>query len=105
MSINRHLTGNTPFTLTQVIYPSNAVNKAVTWSSSNESVATVSATGVVTPIAEGMTLIVVTTVDRGNMDGCVVNVTKQDIERNKINPKERNFKNQEHIDTKTRYTS
>ena len=84
---DRHLTGNTPFTLTQVIYPSNAVNKAVTWSSSNESVATVSAAGVVTPIAEGMTLIVVTTVDRGNMDGCVVNVTKKDITEISLTPK------------------
>ncbi|MBX4268101.1 Ig-like domain-containing protein [Clostridium estertheticum] len=76
---NKHLIGNIPFTLKPVISPSNAVNKAVTWSSSNENVATVSATGVVTPIAEGITLIVVTTVDRGNMDGCLVNVTKQDV--------------------------
>ncbi|MBX4263958.1 Ig-like domain-containing protein [Clostridium estertheticum] len=76
---SRDLIGNTPFTLKPVISPSNAVNKAVTWSSSNENVATVSATGVVTPIAEGITLIAVTTVDRGNMDGCLVNVTKQNV--------------------------
>ena len=69
----------TPFTLTVVITPSNAVNKAVTYRSSNENVATVSATGVVTPIATGMTLIIVTTVDRGIMDACLVFVTKQDI--------------------------
>ncbi|MBW9170430.1 Ig-like domain-containing protein [Clostridium estertheticum] len=75
----------TPFTLTTVINPSNAVNKAVTWSSSNENVAVVSATGVVTPIAEGVTLIIATTVDRGIMDACVVNVTKQDIAKMTLN--------------------
>ena len=73
------LKDGTPYTLTQVITPTNAVNKAVIWSSSNESVATVSDKGIVTPISTGTTLIMVTTVDRGNVDGCVVNVTKKDI--------------------------
>ena len=81
-----NLIAGTTYTLTQVITPSNASNKAVIWSSSNESVATVSATGVITPIAEGMTLIVVTTVDRGNVDGCVVNVTKKDIDTITLTP-------------------
>ncbi|MFT5872949.1 MAG: hypothetical protein ACI8WT_001890 [Clostridium sp.] len=74
-----NLIDGTNYTLTQVITPSNAVNKSVTYSSSNETVATVSDKGIVTPIATGTTLIVVTTVDRGNVDGCVVNVTKKDV--------------------------
>ncbi|MBU3158245.1 Ig-like domain-containing protein [Clostridium frigoris] len=73
------LRDRTPYTLIPTINPTNAVNKAVIWSSSNEAVATVSDKGVVTPISTGITLILATTVDRGNMDGCVVNVTKQDV--------------------------
>jgi len=76
----------TPFTLTQVITPSNAVNKSVTWSSSNESVATVGSTGIVTTLAEGMTLITATTVDGGNVDGCVVYVTKMNLAEISLNP-------------------
>jgi len=69
----------TTFTLNQVITPSNAANKAVTWSSSNEAVATVSTAGIVTPIAAGMTVIVVKTVDGEHADICIVNVTKRDV--------------------------
>ena len=69
----------TNFTLTEVISPSNAVNKAVTWSSTNEAVATVSASGVVTPIAVGSALIKVQAVDGVVSDFCFVTVTKQDV--------------------------
>ncbi|WP_226681728.1 Ig-like domain-containing protein [Sutcliffiella horikoshii] len=53
-------------TLTAAVTPSNATNKKVTWSSSDPSVATVSATGVVTALKNGTTTITVTT-DDGNM--------------------------------------
>ena len=51
--------------LTATVLPSNATNKAVTWSSANASVATVSSTGLVMGIAPGSTTIRVQTVDRG----------------------------------------
>ena len=82
VTLNFHqkdLVAGTTFSLNQVIMPSNASIKTVIWSSSNEDVATVSSTGVVTPIEEGMTLIVVKTVDGGNIDSCIVNVKKQEV--------------------------
>jgi uncharacterized protein YjdB len=69
----------TTFTLSDVIFPSNAANTAVTWSSTNTAVATVSSSGVVTPIAAGTTMIMVKTVDGGCADGCMVNVTTQEV--------------------------
>jgi len=53
--------------LTAVVSPANATNKAVTWSSSNPGIASVSATGLVTAgtITEGTASITVTTIDRG----------------------------------------
>jgi uncharacterized protein YjdB len=45
------------------IAPSIASNKSVTWSSSNTSIATVSSTGVVTPVSRGRVVITVKTVD------------------------------------------
>ena len=60
-------------TLTATIAPENASYKSVTWSSSNESVATVK-DGVVTGKAVGMATITVTTVDRGKKATCTVTV-------------------------------
>ena len=53
------------FTLTATVLPVNATNKAVTWESSNQSVATVDADGKVTCLngAGGTTTITVKTVD------------------------------------------
>ena len=61
--------------LTAIVMPSYATNKNVTWSSSNPSVATVSATGLVTPVAVGETTITVTTQDGNKTAQCVVTVT------------------------------
>lgn len=49
--------------LTATIYPSFATRRTFTWSTSNSSVATVNASGVITPIALGTATITVTTAD------------------------------------------
>jgi uncharacterized protein YjdB len=56
---------NKSTTLTAVIEPSTAINKSVTWKSSNTSVATVNSMGVVTGVSVGTATITVTTVDQG----------------------------------------
>ena len=61
-------------TLTPQITPSNASNKNVTYSSSNESVATVSDIGVVTAVSNGTAVITVTTVDGNKTATCMVTV-------------------------------
>lgn len=61
--------------LTVSVLPTEAANKAVTWSSEDESVATVSGDGLVTGVAEGMTRITVTTVDGGKTDELTVVVS------------------------------
>lgn len=60
-------------TITAAVSPDNATNKTVTWTSSNEGVATV-ANGVVTAVAEGTATITVTTVDGGKTAICTVTV-------------------------------
>jgi hypothetical protein len=61
-------------TLTATVAPDNATNKAVSWTSSDPASATVS-NGVVTAVAEGTTIITVTTADGGRKDTCTVTVT------------------------------
>ena len=61
-------------TLTADVSPNNATNKNVTWTSSNGSVATVSAAGVVTAVAAGTATITVTTVDGSQTATCAVTV-------------------------------
>ena len=57
------------------ILPATTTNKAVTWKSLNEAVATVDANGVVTAIAVGETTITVTTADGSNLSAtCKVTV-------------------------------
>lgn len=61
-------------TLTANISPTNATDKTVTWSSSNETVATV-LNGVVTAKSQGSAIITVTTIDGGKTANCNVTVT------------------------------
>lgn len=63
-------------TLTATIEPINAYNKNLTWSSNDESVATVSSEGVVTGTGEGTTSIIVSAMDGSGVSAeCTVNVT------------------------------
>jgi parallel beta-helix repeat protein len=60
--------------LTAVVEPGDANNKNVSWSSSDKAVATVSATGLVTAVAEGIATITVTTEDGNMTDSITVTV-------------------------------
>ncbi len=62
------------FTLLATVEPANATNKAVTWSSDNDAVATVSDAGVVEAKAVGTANITVTTKDGGHTATCSVEV-------------------------------
>lgn len=62
-------------TLTATVAPDEATNKAVTWLSSDEEVATVDDTGKVTAVAEGEATITVTTDDGGFTAECTVTVS------------------------------
>ena len=66
-------------TLTATVYPTNATNKSVTWSSSNTPVATVSASGVITAKAAGSTTINVTTADGSKTATCYLTVQKKPV--------------------------
>jgi uncharacterized protein YjdB len=61
-----------PVQLIANVNPEDATNQAVTWSSNNPSIATVTSNGWVTPIGEGTATITVTTVCGGFTATCVV---------------------------------
>ncbi|MBR0465104.1 MAG: Ig-like domain-containing protein, partial [Clostridia bacterium] len=63
------------YALAATVTPSDATNKAVTWSSSDTSVATVSSSGVITAVANGTATITATTADGGYTDTCGVTVS------------------------------
>ena len=60
------------------VMPSNATNKAVTWSSRNTSVATVSSDGTVKAVGYGTAVITATTVN-GLTSNCTINVKKEEV--------------------------
>ncbi len=66
-------------TLTATVTPSNATTKDIIWSSSNESVATVSDDGVVTAVGAGTATITATTVDGGKTATCTVTAKSEEI--------------------------
>ena len=62
--------------LRATVSPSNATIKTVTWKSSNTAVATVSNTGLVTPVAAGNATITVTTNDQNKTATCAITVVQ-----------------------------
>lgn len=66
-------------TLTATVYPENATNKDVTWSSDNENAATVDANGTVTAVGEGEAIITATTEDGKYTATCTVTVTAKPV--------------------------
>jgi len=61
-------------TLSATIAPDNASNKNINWVSSNNSVATVNSTGVVTAISNGSAIVTATTADGNFSATCVITV-------------------------------
>jgi len=71
---NTTLVAGSSLQLTATVAPSNATNKNVTWSSSNDAIATVDSQGKVTAHATGTATITVTTVDGSKTATCNVTV-------------------------------
>lgn len=67
--------GGATGTLSVTFAPSYATNQNVTWSTSDATKATVSAAGVVTPVAAGTVVITATSVDGGYTSDCTVTVS------------------------------
>ncbi|MDE6208514.1 MAG: Ig-like domain-containing protein [Lachnospiraceae bacterium] len=66
----------TIFWLNAVAGPEGAVNKTIIWTSSDESIATVDASGMVTALNPGECSIIATSQDTGISDKCVLRVTE-----------------------------
>ena len=62
-------------TLVATVFPSNANNPAVTWTSSNSDVAIVNENGLVTAISEGSAIITASSVDGNKTATCALDVT------------------------------
>lgn len=79
VTLNKNSTSISPGNteqLTATVLPDNATGKAVTWSSDNENVATVSSTGLVTAVASGSATITATSQADGTKSAsCLVTVT------------------------------
>jgi len=67
------------YKLSATVLPENATDKNVTWSSSNQSVATVDQSGNIKAISEGIATITVTTKDGKKTDACEITVTEKII--------------------------
>ena len=79
--------------LAATVLPENATVKAVTWSSSDEAVATVNVDGLVTAVAPGTATITATTNDGSNLSAnCVVNVPQPTVIQDVIELNEKAFR-------------
>lgn len=78
VSLDKHalaLVGASSSELKASVSPDNATNKDVTWSSSDETVATVDAQGKVEAVGKGVATVTVSTADGGSTDECIVTVS------------------------------
>ncbi len=75
---------NDTFRLSVTVLPQNAQDRSVTWSSSNEAVATVSNDGTVTAISPGTDVVITASSSNGLTDSCIVNVTADVIEAESV---------------------
>lgn len=66
--------------LNATVAPSNATDKSVAWSSTNESVAMVSSTGMVVGVGVGTAVVVAKTTDGNHTAFCVVTVSEPTVE-------------------------
>ena len=91
---NLPLKQGTSHTLVASVKPDNATNKAVTWSSDNDAVATVSGAGLVEAKTVGTANIKVTTQDGNFEKTCLVTVTADDVPLTglKVSPAETHIK-------------
>ena len=74
-----NLTVNGTATLEATVAPEGATNKAVTWSSSDATIASVSNAGVVTAVKAGTATITVTTADGSKTASCTVTVSAASV--------------------------
>ncbi|MGO4495045.1 glycosyl hydrolase family 18 protein [Paenibacillus sp. 2RAB27] len=82
VSLNKNtlaLTAGSKETLTATVEPEDATKSAVTWTSNNESVATVGTDGLVTAVAVGTAVITATTADGGYTATATVTVTEAPV--------------------------
>ncbi|NRD20144.1 Ig-like domain-containing protein [Winogradskyella eckloniae] len=79
--------------LSATILPSDATNQNGIWSSSDESIATVSQSGIVTPVSEGEVIITFTTNDGDFTDNAIITVTNDiiSLESVTVTPEESNL--------------
>ncbi|MBR0310660.1 MAG: Ig-like domain-containing protein [Paludibacteraceae bacterium] len=72
-------------TLVATVAPDNATNKSVTWSTSDETLATVTSEGQVSALKAGTVTITVTTADGAKTAECVITITNVDVESVALN--------------------